>query len=335
VTTTGGPAAFVIATVVGLLSGGTATSAATGGIGVAPAHSDPSRPVTQAYFALEVSPGGNASDAVVVSNTASAPANVLVYAVDGVTGATSGAVYANRGDPVHRAGAWITVAASSITVPAESRSTVAFTVRVPAGTASGDHLAGIAFENAHPSTSAGRLAVTTVSRSVIGILVHVPGPSTFHLHIDRAQIVQQPGGGPEVVLTLGNDGTVIGKPSLALTVYGPSGYQRFVYRELDTLLPGDTIPYPVPLPDSLAGGDYRVEVSGAEASMPAPVSLFSTVRVGYGVLGVAATRSPTVADSPASHSDGVPLWLIAPLVAASLAGVAVGAVLGRGLAHRS
>ena len=311
------------------------SAATVRGIGVAPAHSDPSRPVTEAYFVLDIAPGQSLSDAVLVSNTAGVPADVLVDAVDGITGVTSGAVYANRADSAHGAGTWITAAVSSITVAAASRSTVAFTVRVPAGTAPGDHLAGLAFENAHPSTSQGRLAVTTVTRSVIGILVRVPGPSSFHLHIDRAQIQQQPGGGGQsVVVAVGNDGSALGKPILAVSVDGPSGYRRFLYRQLDTILPGDTIPYPVALPDNLSPGDYRVQVSGAEETMQSPVILTSTEHYGSGVLGVEATRSPTVVASPAAHSDWVPAWLILSLLAAAVAGGAAGAALTWRLARR-
>jgi hypothetical protein len=75
-------------------------------------------------------------------------------------------------------------------------------------------------------------------------------------------------------------------------------------------------------------------VSGAEDSMASPVMLVSTVHLGYGVLGAAATRSPAEAAPSASRSDGVPVWLIASLVAATLAGLAVGAALGHRLARR-
>ena len=304
-----------------------------GGIGLAPAHPDASRPVTESYFVLDVAAGQSSSDAVLVSNTAGTPAEVQVDAVDGVTGVTSGAVYGNRGAPVQRAGAWITPEVASTTVGAQSRSTVGFTVRVPAGATPGDHLAGLAFEHAHPSTAVGRLAVTTVTRSVIGILVHVPGPSSFHLHIDRAQILREPSGsGPSVVLTLGNDGTTLGKPSVAITVDGPSGYHRFLYRELDTVLPGDTIPYPVALEESLGPGDYRIAVMASEDTIPSPVRLVSTVQLGYGVLGVQATRSPTTDVSPTSNP--LPVWLIMSLVAAAVAGGAGGAALTWRLAHR-
>jgi hypothetical protein len=328
--------AITIVAVIALTATRAVGSAATaGGIGLAPAHGDPSRPVTEAYFVLDVDPGQSRSDAVLVSNTAGVPTDVLVDAVDGITGVTSGAVYANRADPAHGAGAWITAALSSITIAAASRSTVAFTVRVPVGTAPGDHLAGLAFENAHPSTSRGRLAVTTVTRSVIGILVRIPGPSSFHLHIDRAQIQQQPGGsGQSVVVTLGNDGAALGKPALAVSVDGPSGYRRFFYRQLDTILPGDTIPYPVALPDNLAPGDYRLEVSGAEETLPSPVTLTSTVHFAFGVLGAEATRSPTIVASPAARWVGVPVWVILSLLAATIAGGAAGAAVTWRLARR-
>jgi hypothetical protein len=211
---------------------------------------------------------------------------------------------------------------------------VAFTVQVPSDAAPGDHLAGLAFENAHPSTAGGNFAVTTVTRSVIGILVHVPGQASFHLHLDGAQIQDLAGGsGPSVVVTLGDDGGALGKPRISVTLDGPAGYHRTQDRLLDTILPGDTIPFPLLWPETLARGDYRVSVTGSEPGMAAPVVLSTSVRLASQVLGAQATASASgvVAASPPSPSGGFPAWLIAPLLGTTLVGGVVGAILARRL----
>src|ERR1700749_1942775 len=63
---------------------------------VRPGHFDPADPVQRAYFKHAAPPGQSFSDDVVVTNAASVPVTLRVYPVDGLTGQTSGAVYANR-----------------------------------------------------------------------------------------------------------------------------------------------------------------------------------------------------------------------------------------------
>src|SRR5438105_1380757 len=163
--------------IAGLLSPGARAAAQTGGIGLRPAHVDPADPATRAYFKPTVVAGGSFTDQVVVTNTGDAPIDLLVSGVDGRTAITSGAVYANRQDPVRGPGAWVVPSAATITLRPHSERPVGFTVRVPPTADPGDHVAGIAFENAHPTTSGGNFAVTQVVRAVMGVQVTVPGPA--------------------------------------------------------------------------------------------------------------------------------------------------------------
>src|SRR5438270_3835415 len=135
-----------------------------GGLSVRPAHVDPADPATRAYFKPVVGPGRSFADQVLVGNTSDAPIDLVVSAVDGLTGTTSGAVYANRQEPVTKAGAWVTPNVSLLAVAAHSETTVGFSVRVPLDATPGDHVAGIAFEDAHPQTTPGRFSVTEVVR---------------------------------------------------------------------------------------------------------------------------------------------------------------------------
>ena len=158
----------------GALASG-AEAATIGGFGARPAHFNPSVPATRAYFIRTVPRSGSFTDEVVVTNTAAKPVTLRVYPVDGLTGATSGAVYGNRGVALHGAGQWVTPAVSRVTVPANSHTSVRFTLTVPSNATVGQHLAGLALEDVNAGKSGGRFSVTEVLRAVVGIEVTVAG----------------------------------------------------------------------------------------------------------------------------------------------------------------
>jgi hypothetical protein len=313
----------LLATACAVACGGftTAADAATiGGFGARPAHFNPRNPATRAYFIRTVPRGGSFSDQVIVSNTASKPVTLRVYPVDGLTGATSGVVYGNRQDRLHGAGPWVTAAVSQVTVPANSRRSVAFTVRVPRNAAAGQHLAGLALEDAHSGRSGGRFSVTEVLRTVVGIQVGVPGPAQSRVSLHSLSIAPIAGTTyPSVVVGVTNSGTNLCKPALTLTLTGPGGTQRAT-RKLDTVLPGDSIPYPFVWPHSLASGSYAANVTATGCGPR--VTLHRTASLGAHL--VRSTVPAFAARPPASNS--VP-WL--PIAVVGLGGILVGALFGR------
>ncbi|HWW54586.1 MAG TPA: DUF916 domain-containing protein [Acidimicrobiales bacterium] len=314
--------AAVLAAASGAFGATGAAAASAGGISLRPGHVDPNDPATRAYFKPTVAPGGTYSDFVAVTNTSDSPLDLIASAVDGLTGVTSGAVYANRQDPVRKAGEWVQMATPEFTLAPHAERDIAFTVRVPSDAPPGDHLAGLAFENAHPQTSSGNFAVTEVIRSVMGVQVLVPGPAVFHVHVDGLQIQPAPGlGTASVIVTLGNDGLRLGKPVLTVTLDGPRAYHRSVSRPLDTILPGDTIAFPLAWPDTLPSGDYAVtaELIGAGQS----ASTKATIHLGASVQGaVPASAPPAAPTHKTSHSFTWLLLLLIPLAIG--AGIAIG-----------
>jgi len=313
------------------------------GIALRPAHANSDDPSTRAYFKPSVAPGGTFTDEVLVSNTADTPVELVVSGVDGLTASTSGAVYGNRQDPVQKAGAWVSGATNRVTVAPHSEQAVPFTVKVPKDAAAGDHLAGIAFEDAHPTQAGTNFAVTQVVRAVMGVQIIVPGPGAFAVHVDNAVLQSLPGvSAGSVVVTLGNSGARLGKPGLSVALTGPNGYRRTVSRTLDTILPGDTIPYPFAWPDVLQPGDYSITATaspgpagpGAAGPGGAPVVEGATVvrtvsaHLAAPLAGVPASGVITPAPVPARHSGGgFPTWIVVVLVAA--VGVGGGLYLGR------
>jgi hypothetical protein len=298
------------------------------GIALRPGHADPADPSTRAYFKPTVAPGQTFSDVVIVTNTGDSPIELAVSPVDGVTAPTSGAVYANRQDPVTEIGTWITAGSKTVTVAPHAELPVPFTVKVPAGARSGDHLAGIAFEDVHPAAAGGNFAVTQVVRAVMGIQVIVPGPAAFGVDVFGASLQALPGvGAASVVVKLGNSGARLGKPELSVAMAGPDGYQRTVTRSLDTILPSDTIDYPLAWPDVLKPGEYNITATATAPGM-APVVHTGSSKLGEALAGVPSPG--VVTPAPASESGrGYPvMWAVVVLLAAAIIGG--GMYLGRG-----
>ncbi len=298
-----------------------AASAATiGGFGARPAHFNPSNPATRAYFIRTVPRGGSFADQVIVSNSASKPVVLRVYPADGLTGATSGVVYSNRQVHLQGAGQWVTPATSQVTVPARSQLTVGFTVRVPKSAAVGQHLAGLALEDVHSGKSTGRFSVTEVLRTVVGIEVSVPGANRSRIALQSFSIAPIAGTTyPSVVVGLTNAGTNLCKPALSISLHGPGGVQR-ASRRLDTVLPGDSIPYPFVWPHSLGAGSYVASITATGCGPR--VTLHGTAS-----LGAKLVRStvPAAAARPPAGSN-VPWW---PIALVGFGGIVVGALFGR------
>lgn len=298
-----------------------ASAATIGGFGARPAHYNPANPATRAYFIRTVARGGSFTDQVVVSNTAAKPVTLRVYPVDGLTGATSGVVYGNRQDQLHGAGQWVTPASTQVTVPASSQTTVGFTVKVPKNEGAGQHLAGLALEDIHSGKSSGRFSVTEVLRTVVGIEVVVPGPSRSRISLQTFSIAPIQGTTtPSVVVGLTNAGTNLCKPALAVSLNGPGGAQHAT-RRLDTVLPGDSIPYPFVWPHSLAAGSYVANITATGCGPRVTLH-------GSASLGAKLVRStvPSGDVRPSSGGSTVPWW---PIALVGFGGIVVGALFGR------
>ena len=309
--------ALLAAVLVGVGSGSGFAQTTSGGFGAAPAHPNPDDPATRAYFKATLAPGQSYSDEVLVTSSSDAGVSLLISPVDGLTGQTSGAVYANREAPVTKAGTWVTPSISALSLAPGSQALVPFVVTVPAGATPGDHLAGIAVENANPQeSSGGQFAVTEVFRTVIGIEVTVPGAAEAQVHLGKLALKALPGTQvATLTIVLGDSGRKLVKPRLAVSLQGPSGYRRKMNRQLDTVLPGDAIHYPFIWPDSLASGTYHATVRATGGVVPATVS--ATLQLGKTLRGATNPNLP-----PTSHTLRWLLLLAVTIVLLAL--VAIG-----------
>jgi hypothetical protein len=294
-----------------------AVAAGLGGFSVRPAKFDPNDPATRAYFKHTIPAGGSFGARVVVANTNDKPLDLLIYPVDGLTGATSGTVFANRQDPVRKAARWIQLHVDHVTVPARSQRELGFGVRAPDGAKPGDHVAGIAIEDAHPRTSGGRFSITQVVRAVVGVKVTIDGDASSAMSLKGPELKPLPGTKvSSVVLAVSNTGGTLCKPKLRVTLAG-SGRPRTVRRTLDTVLPGDTIPYPLPWPHALGKGAYRVDASATGCGDAARVS--GTASLKQPLTGAGDIEAAVIAQAPAPAKQQ---WW--PIAVVGVAGIAAG-----------
>jgi hypothetical protein len=308
------------------LDGLAASNSAAGAVlSVAPAHPDPSVAVGKSYFVHTVQPGATWTESIAVINTNGVRINAWVDAVDGITSIRTGAVYTARTEAPRGAATWVRPSVSSVSVAPRGRTVISFTVSVPAGASTGDHVAGVAFEDVQGTTSgqagasSGAGGITTVLRSVVAIQVRVPGPAVFLLHVYGASIHPVVATGTwGISIDMADTGGLLGKPVLDIALDGPGGYHRAQTFRLDTMLPGDRITDVLLWPGGLVPGDYRLSITEDGAGRQGVMFVTSD--------HLAAALRPSTPGQvrpvivTATPGNGVPAWVA---VVAAAAGTSI------------
>ncbi|MHB8718384.1 MAG: WxL protein peptidoglycan domain-containing protein [Candidatus Dormibacteria bacterium] len=287
-----------------------------------------------AFFTHSMRPGERWTDAVIAGNNSDVPVSASVYATDAVTAAATGVVYPARTSPATKAGRWVVPGLAAITVAPHGSVTVPFTVDVPPGAAPGDHLAGLAVEaeNAVPGT--GTFAVSTLWRVIVAVVIQVPRAHLPHIEVSGAVLQRLPRhDSVGAVVTMRNDGQMMTRAVLKVTVTSPSGYRREVDRQLGTMLPGDPVTYVLPWPDLMAPGAYDVGIDllplgAAEARFDSPASLSPPP--------AAVHDSPEAWLAAIARMAGAHLWspVTATPLTAPVAGMGAAAMVGLTILRR-
>jgi hypothetical protein len=250
----------------------------------------------------------------VVVNSGTEAIELLAYPVDGLTGATSGVVYANRGQTRRGASRWVHLSSSHLTIAAGATTEVAVTANMPRKAKPGQYLAGIAFETAHPTTSGGHFSITEIFRAVVGLEMIVPGRAKPQVKLSGVALSELPGTNyPALIVRLSNTGSNLCKPLLWLD-------HRWVSHQLDTVLGGSAIPYPFPWPVALKAGSYPTTVEAFGCGRK--TTLKAVAVLGQTLTRTEASISPAI---PAGRGGGGWGWI--PYIAFALGGIAVGSMI--------
>jgi WxL Interacting Protein, peptidoglycan binding domain len=254
-------AAYVVAALMATSPVHAAAGEAT--FSLSPVRVDTSLKATRSYFVIRAKPGEVVSNKVRVSNVGDSAGTARLYAADGTTGQTSGAVYLGRDRPRRHVGAWVDLHSRTLKLAPHSSAVVGFTVHVPSDARPGDHLGGIVAEDAALTQAAGKgsLQVRIRRLTIVAVEVQVPGPADALLRISGVKA----GGGrgyQYLYIHLRNEGAATLKPTGTLVVADANNATVARRRlNLDTFLPATGIDYPAPLPGkALSPGSYRATI---------------------------------------------------------------------------
>lgn len=276
---------------------------ADGGLGFR-VDGEPGSTLVDGFIPLTGSPGQTISGHFVITNTQQAAVSLSVYPADGLTGTTTGVVYGDKGDDLIGAGAWVSPDRTSAQLGPYSEQVVQFSVRVPAGATPGDHVAGVVLEQRRPgSTDTG--AISQVVRNVVPVMILVPGPAGPQIDVKTASLTNLPGS-PLLAVTvvLHNTGLELCRPVLTVDMGDSTDTGTRVVRQLDTILPGDRAPYPLPWPKPILAGTHLVHVSASRCGVTQAIDV--TVRAPRSVEDNTPNTSNVGSSGPDVVTDAVP-----------------------------
>ncbi|WP_449386304.1 WxL protein peptidoglycan domain-containing protein [Cellulomonas soli] len=243
-------------------------------------------------FELEVGPGEQVVEHVLVTNSSTVERTFRVYGADGFTTQSGGYDLGAAAAVASDVGAWVTTEAPTVTIPALESRPVAFTVAVPAGAAPGDHPGGLVVSLDAPQADAAA-GVLVDTRVAVRLSVRVPGElapalEVRDLHVAYgAGLVPFAGADATVSYEVVNTGnvTVLGVPRVRVT--GPFGTRLASAEPGSTreVLPGDSLTVTTTLTDVEPAVLATAVVDVTMAAAPGPDTVIpavsSTARVTF------------------------------------------------------
>jgi hypothetical protein len=206
----------------------------------------------RSFFTLQGAPGTVLKDKVSVSNLSSKPMTFTLYGADAYNTPRDGG-FAVRGndEKMTDLGSWVSLAASTVKIPARTRADIPFTVTIPAGATPGDHPGAIVALDTQVDKAKGKVAVGV--RRAVGARVYlkVSGPTLPAMSVEHVTVTHGqpliPGTGDStatISYTLVNRGNVSLNPRVAFTAKGLFG-RTLLTRKARTLplelLPGQSV----------------------------------------------------------------------------------------------
>ena len=150
------------------------------------------------YFTLSSRAGDTVTAGTLeLDNPRKRRAVVRIDPVGALTASTLGSAYGVAGSAISRQAAWVGLPTRRIVLAPGATVRLPVTVAVPRGIGAGDYLSGISVEalgQHHQARVRGNIAVSSIQRYAVGMLVKVPGPRSPLIHITSARIAREPAG---------------------------------------------------------------------------------------------------------------------------------------------
>ncbi|MEO8538840.1 MAG: hypothetical protein ABI577_03800 [bacterium] len=249
------------------------------------------------YWNLTMAAGESRTLKVEVSNRADAGVAVRTYATDVYTIVNGGFGARLDGEPVTGVTTWLAYPGQTLTLEGGTALTRSFSVLVPMNTAPGEYITSLVAQNAEPTMGGpGGLSIRQVQRSVIAVVITVPGPRKPSLAIGPFSH-KYLATNSVVLAQVSNTGNVRLKPAGELVVSRLDGLElaRAPFT-MDTFFAGDTTDIEIPFAQPLAPGNYVVALTlNFESGTASEVS------------GRLTVPEPTAAEAAGAPTGSAPL----------------------------
>jgi hypothetical protein len=282
----------------------------------------PASGATGSYFTLSPRPGHSAlAGTLEVRNRLGHRIVVRIDPVASLTATTLGSAYGTAVAENVGQAAWIRVPTRRLVLGPRQGVSVPVAVNAPPDVRPGDYLSGISVQaegSAREARLHGNIAISSVQRYAVGLLVDVPGPRHPLIRITSAKVTREPAG-LTFYLHASNTGNAIlqnvrgrllitrGRRTVARTKIGPG-----------TFVTGTSIDYPLLVPGEqpAEGATYRVR---AFMRYHGGIARFDNlVKFGH----KAAQAQQDFGGRPLTDTQGKsPLWLIVAGVFGLLVGL--------------
>src|SRR4051812_11986382 len=282
---------------------------------------------TGSYFTLTARPGHpSLAGTLEIRNRRSRRIVVRIDPVASLTASTLGSAYGTTAGENRGQAAWLRIPTRRLVLAPRQKASIPVAVNTPPDVRPGDYLSGISVQAAGPGQERrlhGNIAVSSVQRYAVGMLVDIPGARHPQIRITSAKVKREPAGLTFYVHSANSGNAILkdvrgkllitrGKRVVARSKIGPG-----------TFVTETSIDYPllVPKEEPREGAVYRVR---AEMRYHGGIARFDD-RVSFGHKEAQAQEDfggRPVADA----RDSAPLWLLAAGGLGALIGL-VGIVL--------
>jgi methionine-rich copper-binding protein CopC len=217
------------------------------------------------YFDIELNPGESTSVKATIGNGSAIPVKALIYAADANSGVNGGFVLNDSEAPVSAPTTWLDFPTAAYDFEAGEGLETSFTVSVPADTAPGQYITGIAIETADAEQMPGTAPFMVKYRLAAAVLITVPGPVSAEFSIGEITVTTD-GATTTISGGIENAGNIRVQPKGTLRLTDADGVVVVdAPIEMGSVYAGDTTSFEVYLPTPLAEGAYTLDVDLSDA----------------------------------------------------------------------
>lgn len=166
-------------------------SAVSTDVGGKPARPDESIPRTKDIFIHTLANGSSKSDAVLLVNNTDEEKTLKLYVTDGVVTNTGALTCKQQSEETNQAGSWISLNTNEVTLSANSKKEVPFSIAVPEKASVGEHNACLVYQVKKQDVQEASGGVSVETRSATRVVVTVPGDLKKDLSVSKFDITTE------------------------------------------------------------------------------------------------------------------------------------------------